>query len=77
MTTMAEQETSVDVPESVKDSVDEVFDAMALPEPGPLVERLKPKTVIGEVLDAPTLDDLSDDLLAEADQDLGVTGKER
>lgn len=64
-------EVSVNVVESVVDSVDAVFDALGLPEPGGVVYRLTPDHVF-DALGVPTPDDLSDDLMADIDRELGV-----
>lgn len=64
-------EVSINVPESVMDSIDAVFDALGLPEPGGIIYRLTPDHVF-DALGIPTLDDISDDVMADIDRDLGV-----
>lgn len=64
-------EVSINVPESVVDSVDSVFDALGLPEPGSVVGRLTPDYVL-DSLGLPTPDDIVDDLMADMDSSLGV-----
>lgn len=64
-------EVSVNVPESVVDSVDAVFDAVGLPEPGSVVYRVSPDYVF-DALGIPTPDDLVDDLMSDMDANLGV-----
>jgi hypothetical protein len=64
-------EVSVNVPESVIDSLDAVFDAFGLPEPGSILHRLGPNNV-ADALGVPTPDDLSDDILGDFDANLGV-----
>lgn len=49
--------------------VDGAFDKMALPEPGEVLNEVAPKTVFRR-LGVESLDDLSDELLAEVRQDL-------
>lgn len=63
--------TSVNVPESVLDSVDSVLDALGLPELGPLLHRLAPRTV-ADALDVPTPDQLSDEMLRALDDRFDV-----
>jgi hypothetical protein len=65
-------EVSINVVESVIDSVDAVFDAFGLPEPGSILYRLSPDYVF-DALGIPTPDDLVDDLMAEADDDFGIS----
>lgn len=65
-------EVAINVPESVFDSVDAVFDALGLPEPGSIAYRLSPDYVF-DALGVPTPDDLVDDLMEQMDSDLGIT----
>jgi len=64
-------EVSINVPESVIDSIDAVFDAFGLPEPGGVLYRLSPDHVL-DALGIPTPDDVSDDIMADIDRELGV-----
>lgn len=64
-------EVSINVPESVMDSVDQVFDALGLPEPGSVIYRLTPDHV-ADAAGIPTPDDLVDDMMADIDRDLGI-----
>ena len=64
-------EVSVNVPESLLDSIDQVFDAFGLPEPGSVLKRLAPRHV-ADVLGVPTPDKLVDNIMADVDRDLGV-----
>lgn len=64
-------EVSINVPETVMDSIDAVFDALGLPEPGGVLYRLTPDHVF-DAAGIPTPDDLVDDLMADVDQRLGV-----
>lgn len=64
-------EVSINVPESLVDSVDAVFDALGLPEPGSVVYRLTPDHVF-DAAGIPTPDDLVDDLMADLDDQLGI-----
>lgn len=64
-------EVSINVPESIVDSVDAVFDALGLPEPGSVAYRVTPDYVF-DALGFPTPDDFVDDLFADMDADLGV-----
>lgn len=63
---------SVDVGKSVIDSIDTVFDEVGLPEPGSVLGRLTPRYV-ADAFGFPTPDDLADDLLQAADEDLGIS----
>lgn len=65
-------EVSINVPESIMDSIDQVFDALGLPEPGGVIYRLTPDHVF-DVLGIPTPDDLADELMADLDRELGVS----
>lgn len=64
-------EVSINVPETVVDSVDAVFDAFGLPEPGSVAYRVSPDYILDSV-GVPTPDDLADDLMADMDANLGV-----
>lgn len=64
-------EVSVNVPQTVIDSVDAVFDAFGLPEPGSVLYRVSPDYVF-DALDIPTPDDMVDDLLSDMDSNLDV-----
>ena len=64
-------EVSVNVPESVIDSIDQVFDSFGLPEPGSVLKRLAPRHV-ADALGVPTLDSLTDGIMADIDRDLGI-----
>jgi hypothetical protein len=64
-------EVSVNVTESVLDSIDQVFDAFGLPEPGSVLKRLAPRHV-ADALGFPTPDSLADGIMADIDRDLGV-----
>lgn len=64
-------EVSLNVPETVIDSVDAVFDAFGLPEPGSVLYRFSPD-YIADALGFPTPDDIVDDLMSEMDSSLGV-----
>lgn len=64
-------EISVNVPESIADSVDAIFDALGLPEPFGIVYRLTPDHVF-DALGIPTPDDMADDLMADIDEQLGI-----
>lgn len=65
-------EVSINVVESVVDSVDAVFDALGLPEPGSVAYRLTPDHVF-DAAGIPTPDDLADDLMADIDNQLGIS----
>lgn len=65
-------EVSINVPESVMDSIDAVFDAFGLPEPGSVLYRASPDYV-ADAIGIPTPDDLSDELMADLDSSLGST----
>lgn len=64
-------EVSINVVESVVDSVDAVFDAFGLPEPGSVLYRVSPDNVF-DALGIPTPDDISDDIMADIDEQLGI-----
>jgi len=64
-------EVSLNVPETVIDSVDAVFDAFGMPEPGSVLYRLSPDYV-ADALDLPTPDDIVDDMMGDMDASLGV-----
>lgn len=64
-------ETSINVVKSVLDSADYVADGMGFPEPSSVVERVAPATV-AEAAGVPTLDDLSDDVLADLDEKFDI-----
>lgn len=64
-------EVSINVPESAVDSVDAVFDALGLPEPGSIAYRVSPDYVL-DALDLPTPDDIADSLMSDMDDTLGV-----
>lgn len=63
---------SVDVPSSVIDSIDTVFDELGLPEPGSVLSRLTPRYV-ADALGFPTPDSFVDDLMTRMDEDLGIS----
>jgi len=62
----------VNVPETVLDSVDAVFDAAGLPEPGPAAKRLTPDNVL-DALGVQSPDELSDEMLQRLDDEFGIT----
>lgn len=64
-------EVSINIPETIIDSIDAVFDAFGLPEPGSILHRLGPNNVL-DAIGIPSPDDISDQLLAEGDESLGV-----
>lgn len=64
-------EVSINVPETVIDSIDAIFDAFGMPEPGSVLYRLSPDYVF-DALNFPTPDDMVDDLMSNMDADLGV-----
>jgi hypothetical protein len=64
-------EVSINVPESVIDSLDAVFDSFGLPEPGSVAYRLSPD-YWADAFDFPTPDDLADDFMGKMDNNLGV-----
>lgn len=64
-------EVSINVPETVVDSVDAIFDAFGLPEPGSVAYRLSPDYV-ADALDLPTPDDVVDNMMRDMDSNLGV-----
>jgi hypothetical protein len=59
------------VPETIIESIDAVFDAFGLPEPGSILHRLGPNNV-ADAVGIPTPDDIVDDGLAQLDADFGV-----
>jgi len=61
----------VNIPESVADSVDSVFDAAGLPEPFPMVKRVTPDNVL-DALGVESPDELSDDMLRRLDEEFGI-----
>lgn len=65
-------EVSLNVPETVIDSLDAVFDAFGLPEPGSVLYRLSPD-YWADAFDFPTPDDIADDLMSDMDSALGVS----
>jgi hypothetical protein len=62
---------AVNVPETIIESIDAVFDAFGLPEPGSILHRLGPNNV-ADAVGIPTPDDIVDDGLAQLDADFGV-----
>lgn len=64
-------EVSINVPESVIDSVDAVFDSFGLPEPGSVLYRVSPDYIL-DAIGIPTPDDIVDDMMADMDGSLGV-----
>jgi hypothetical protein len=62
---------SLNVPETVIDSIDAVFDAFGLPEPGSVLYRVSPDYV-ADAIGVPTPDDIFDDLMANMDANFGV-----
>jgi hypothetical protein len=64
-------EVSINVPESILDSVDTIADALGGPEPSSVIKRVTPD-YWADALGLPTPDDLSDDLFADMDSTLGV-----
>lgn len=62
---------AINVPASVMASIDQIFDALGLPEPGSILYRVTPDN-IADVLDIPTPDDISDQYLGEYDRKYGV-----
>lgn len=64
-------EVSINVVESVADSVDAVFDALGLPEPSSVAYRVSPDYV-ADAFGVPTPDDIVDGWMADIDSRLGV-----
>ena len=64
-------EVSVNIPESAVDSVDQIFDAAGLPEPGSIGYRLTPDHVL-DAAGVPTPDELSDELIRDLDERLDI-----
>lgn len=64
-------QVSINVPETIVDSVDAIFDALGLPEPGSVAYRLTPDYAL-DAAGMPTPDDLVDDLLGDMDADLNI-----
>jgi len=64
-------QVSLNVPETVADSVDTIFDAFALPKPSPAAKRLTPRYVF-DALDIPSPRDMGTRLLENLDSSLGI-----
>lgn len=64
-------QVSLNVPETVSDSVDTVFDALALPKPMPAVKRVTPRYIF-DALDITSPRDMASGLLQNLDSSLGV-----
>lgn len=65
-------QVSLNVPESVADSVDTIFDAFALPKPMPLAKRLTPRYVF-DALDISSPRDVGSDVLKNLDSALNIS----
>lgn len=64
-------EVSINLPATVMDSIDQIFDAVGFPEPGGILYRLTPDYA-ADALGIPTPDDFVDERLADMDEALGV-----
>jgi hypothetical protein len=61
-------EVSINVPDSVITSIDQILDALGLPEAGPVVYRLLPDNVLDALgIETP------DDMLRQLDEQFGIT----
>lgn len=64
-------QVSLNVPETIADSVDTVFDAFALPKPMPLVKRLTPRYVF-DALGVSSPRDIGSEMLRNLDSALSI-----
>jgi hypothetical protein len=64
-------EVSVNVPDSAITSIDQVLDALGLPEAGPVVYRLLPDNVL-DALGIESPDEITDDMLRQLDEQFGI-----
>ena len=62
---------AINVPESARTSVDTLFDAFGLPEPGSILLRATPDNVM-DILGFKTPDEIIDGWLESFDRDFGV-----